>query len=1071
MLDPTVLCGRLRAASVSVGFVLLLAVGMIYLPACNPRLTTHGISGAASNSVLFIPASAHVTGAQGTNWRTDIEAYNPGSTQAAYTLELLERDKGNASPAARSFTLAPGRSVRYEDALDSLFHFTGAAALRISVTAGLATFTSRTFNQTAGGTYGQFIGGVLEGTAIPWGKEARIVQLAHNRSSSSGFRTNIGFVNATGSSLALRVDLYLADGSHLGSRSYNLEPYEFRQIDKIFEKVTGSDVMDGYAVLTTSTAGGSFFAYASVVDNRTGDPVFITPSVRPTSGTPPPAPSVTPTATATPTSTSTATPTPTPTQPASHPNLKPYQPSGWSGPMVVSGTTNTSTSAGLVGGQPTYFDWAVGNYGPGDAVFPPGSNFTQIQLDGSPVVNFLTQDGYTLPEGHYAYYLDYQVDNIQAGQHSTTLVADPDQVISEPNEGDNTYEYAGAWAAGSFPPGSIPAPERANPGTMGVAPIPGWLRHETGAIRQAAGGRPEHSLPSAFGQRTQGAQGIAVVGEAVYIPASAHVSGALGTNWRTDVELHNPGPIPATYRVDLLQRDRDNTNSESRTFTVQGGHSLRLEDVLWSQFAFSGAAALRVVPLSGEVIVTSRTFNLTPAGTYGQFIAGVGERSALAAGERAVQIQLSHVSSPSSGYRTNLGMLNITGSSITLQVDLKRADGASYGARSYTLRPYEFKQIDKLFQSVTGNIVADGYAVITSTSAVARFLAYASIIDNRTGDPVFAPAIPVLTSEPAPVDLTSAADAFFVGLGAMTEEGAPSLEQMLSGMHQVGMEGFLNGLLSVYPDVVTRIPGGIRADYGSHYVLDDGSVISGALKVTYSNLVSTPGSLAFDYTVTQDRFLWNGQYAQSESVNGSFDFSIDSGHVAGDITVNGSGEQASAPGTTAPSITGTAVFDTAICPNYPIDGSVTVTDDTGTTTINFNDRCDGSYDPPAPPTPSPTPTPTPTQPPSGDLVFRLSWTDRVDLDLVVKNPNGEKLGLQDTTCSDNDPSPEETVTLVGQDAISGVYEYWLTLWVKCEETASDTPGYTFQVYDGGVLRETHSGNLSGNESPHYTYRH
>ena len=56
------------------------------------------------------------------------------------------------------------------------------------------------------------------------------------------------------------------------------------------------------------------------------------------------------------------------------------------------------------------------------------------------------------------------------------------------------------------------------------------------------------------------------------------------------------------------------------TYTVAPGRCLRLNDVLFSIFGFEGGASLRITPLSGEVVVTSRTYNLTDEGTYGQFI-------------------------------------------------------------------------------------------------------------------------------------------------------------------------------------------------------------------------------------------------------------------------------------------------------------------------------------------------------------------------------------------------------------------------------------------------------------------
>lgn len=44
----------------------------------------------------------------------------------------------------------------------------------------------------------------------------------------------------------------------------------------------------------------------------------------------------------------------------------------------------------------------------------------------------------------------------------------------------------------------------------------------------------------------------AMPGSTLFIPATAHVSGALGTNWRTDLELLNPGTERSTVTIALL---------------------------------------------------------------------------------------------------------------------------------------------------------------------------------------------------------------------------------------------------------------------------------------------------------------------------------------------------------------------------------------------------------------------------------------------------------------------------------------------------------------------------------------
>ena len=93
--------------------------------------------------------------------------------------------------------------------------------------------------------------------------------------SGTGCRTNLGLVNATGLTISVEVKLCKGDGSGLGSQTYTLPPYGFRQINEIFRTVTNQDVADGYAVLRTTTSGGAFFAYASVIDSRSGDPIYI----------------------------------------------------------------------------------------------------------------------------------------------------------------------------------------------------------------------------------------------------------------------------------------------------------------------------------------------------------------------------------------------------------------------------------------------------------------------------------------------------------------------------------------------------------------------------------------------------------------------------------------------------------------------------------------------------------------------------------------------------------------------------------------------------------------------------
>lgn len=124
------------------------------------------------------------------------------------------------------------------------------------------------------GTFGQLI--------TPWSDwgasgftEARLIMLAESSDPSRGFCTNVGQVNLLDELTTVSVTLYRGDGRRLGATSVTLRPFEYRQVDRIISLVTSEDVPDAFAVLQATPSWGAALAYASVIDNRSGGPVFI----------------------------------------------------------------------------------------------------------------------------------------------------------------------------------------------------------------------------------------------------------------------------------------------------------------------------------------------------------------------------------------------------------------------------------------------------------------------------------------------------------------------------------------------------------------------------------------------------------------------------------------------------------------------------------------------------------------------------------------------------------------------------------------------------------------------------
>ena len=225
---------------------------------------------------IYVPGAAHVAGSAGTNWRTDLEVHNPGATQASYTIALLKRDQDNPAPVEKPYTLGPGLSTRYPDALCEpvLPRRRGHPAGDGHPGAGdghlphLQRPARRHLRAVRAG-----------GAGAPW-RSARGSRRASCSSPTPPTRSRGSAPTSASSTprpspIAVWVDLYRGDGTKLGTRGATLGPFKSIQLNDVFSTVTTSEVPDGFALVRTTTAGGAFFAYASVIDNRSGDPIFI----------------------------------------------------------------------------------------------------------------------------------------------------------------------------------------------------------------------------------------------------------------------------------------------------------------------------------------------------------------------------------------------------------------------------------------------------------------------------------------------------------------------------------------------------------------------------------------------------------------------------------------------------------------------------------------------------------------------------------------------------------------------------------------------------------------------------
>ena len=227
------------------------------------------------------------------------------------------------------------------------------------------------------------------------------------------------------------------------------------------------------------------------------------------------------------------------------------------------------------------------------------------------------------------------------------------------------------------------------------------------------------------------------------VPASARLAGVADTNWSSDLVLSNPGDEPIHATVAALVRDRANPSPTTVRYDLAPGETLRIADVLGAFEIESGAAAL-LISADHPLVVVSRTFNSVASGTYGQFIPGVLVEQATVPGTKAYLAGLMEYGEHT-GYRSNLGLVNLEDHPVSVTVQLHDADGNPLGtARRYTLEAREYIQRTRVLREVTNADVPMAWAEL---SAGGRFIAYVSVVDNASGDPVYRMARPLSSKE------------------------------------------------------------------------------------------------------------------------------------------------------------------------------------------------------------------------------------------------------------------------------------------------------------------------------------
>jgi hypothetical protein len=245
----------------------------------NDRFLGNLFAYAARPYDLLLDAAAHTGGLSGTEWRSDVDLLNRGPSDASVSVALLKVSQSNLNPAVTPVTVPAGRSLRLYDVLAGLFTANNAA-FGLSFAGAEIHANSRFYNvgSAAGVTYGMYVPSTDDRETVWYGRSGAFHHLSYTPGSTSGSRVNIGGASRVPFPAQVLISLYGDLGELLATRTHTFQPYEHRQFTKINEALGTPAVTHGHAIVEVQTPGAAVDMYAMLIENASGDPIFMPPS-------------------------------------------------------------------------------------------------------------------------------------------------------------------------------------------------------------------------------------------------------------------------------------------------------------------------------------------------------------------------------------------------------------------------------------------------------------------------------------------------------------------------------------------------------------------------------------------------------------------------------------------------------------------------------------------------------------------------------------------------------------------------------------------------------------------------
>jgi len=227
---------------------------------------------------------------------------------------------------------------------------------------------------------------------------------------------------------------------------------------------------------------------------------------------------------------------------------------------------------------------------------------------------------------------------------------------------------------------------------------------------------------------------VAASAATLVVPAAGTGPGASGSQWQSELTIYNAAPRAATLAIEFHQ---GKNVFGPATVTLDARETLSIADIVKTKFNVeAGTGALEIElddRAARSIAVTSRTFNTSAQGEFGQDIPSVNVADAPRAGDLAA------IPGPStaSANRFNFGVYAFEATSVTWE--LVRAGGTAAATKSVAYAAGEHVQYGFGVSSFLGVTPEDNDTVVARVTE-GRAVFYGSVV-NATGDPTFVPGV------------------------------------------------------------------------------------------------------------------------------------------------------------------------------------------------------------------------------------------------------------------------------------------------------------------------------------------